>query len=235
MDCVLPNFSNYEVRAMKTMLLLSLASLLWGVFGSFGSVARSAPLPDDKSAPALAAGNNQFAVDLYKLLANQGQGDIFFSPESISLALGMTYDGARGQTAAEMAKVLHFNQPTGELNDEFATLLKQMNESGKSYQLNVANRLWGQAGYKFLDTYLTTTRDVFGAELETLDFVHQSEQSRQTINAWVEKQTHDKIKDLIGSGVLGADTRLVLTNAIYFKGDWQAQFKKMRRASNRFI
>ncbi len=210
---------------MKTMLLLMLVSVVCGIFGSF-KLAKAAAPATDKGPSALADANNHFAVDLYKHLAKQGQGDIFFSPESISLALGMTYDGARGQTAAEMAKALHFNQPADELNAGFATLVKQMNESGKSYQLSVANRLWGQAGYKFLDVYLKTTRDVFGAELQTLDFVHQAEQSRQTINAWVEKQTHDKIKDLIGPGVLGADTRLVLTNAIYFKGDWQSQFEK---------
>jgi serpin B len=140
----------------------------------------------------------------------------------------MTYAGARGQTAEQIAKTMHFDQPVEQLNAGFAAMLKKLNAGGtnNSYRLSIANRLWGQQGYKFLDEFLTVTREKYGAELALVDFVHQTEAARQTINSWVARQTNDKIKDLIGEGALGPDTRLVLTNAIYFKGDWQTPFEK---------
>ncbi len=170
---------------------------------------------------------NQFAFDLYAKLRAAGDANLFFSPQSISTALAMTYSGARGETAAQMSKALHFTLTGDKLAKAEAALLKQLNEAGKKgvYQLNIANRLWGQKGYKFLDDFLNTLRDDYDADLEQLDFASQTEQARQTINTWVEKATSGKIKDLIPRGALNSATSLVLTNAVYFKGNWEHQFQ----------
>ncbi len=170
-------------------------------------------------------GNNQFAVDLYSRLRGDGSTNLFFSAFSVRTALAMTYVGAAGDTAKQMADVLHFTLPESELNAAIARLQKTLiGDTDKNYQLRVANRLWGQKGYDFLPPFLKVTSQFYGAELGTVDFTDHAEQARQQINDWVQKQTEDKIKDLIQPGVLGPATRLVLTNAIYFKGDWQRKF-----------
>ena len=171
-----------------------------------------------------ARSGNQFAFDLYGQLREQ-PGNLFCSPASISTALAMVYAGARGETESEMARTLHFELPDERLLAGFATLSQALNSDGRGYRLTTANRLWGQKSFAFRPDYLQLTRETFGAELFPLDFA-QSEQSRQTINRWVMRQTNDKIPDLIPPGVLNAMTRLVLTNAIYFKGDWEHEFPK---------
>jgi len=179
------------------------------------------------------AGNNEFALELYAQLRDDpealGQdGNMFFSPYSISTALAMTYAGAGGETAKQMAEVLHFSLPSEKLHGAFGRLEKQLNAAGKKddYQLHVANALWGQKDYKFLGEFLKVTKDNYGAGLEEVDFRRETEKARVKINTWVEKQTKDKIKNLIPRGVLGSLTRLVLTNAIYFKGDWKSKFEE---------
>jgi serpin B len=177
--------------------------------------------------PGVVKGNNEFAFDLYNQL-RQKDGNLFFSPQSISTALAMTYAGARGDTAEEMAQALHFCLPKTLLHPGFGALLRELNGEGKKrgYQLSVANALWGQKGEGFKDDFLQLTRDTYGAGLKQVDFAGDAEAARKEINAWVEKQTNDKIKDLLPPGTIDALTKLVLTNAIYFKGDWQSQFKK---------
>jgi serpin B len=176
---------------------------------------------------ALVKGNNAFALDLYQQLRAQ-DGNLFLSPYSISAALAMTSAGARGDTLAEMEKALRF--PAQEkLRPAFADLIKQINgdpKAKRAYELRTANKLWGQKNYDFNADFLKTTADTYGAGLEVVDFIGATEAARKTINGWVEKETNDKIKDLLKPGILTVDTRLVLTNAIYFKGDWQFQFKK---------
>jgi serpin B len=176
---------------------------------------------------AVVSGNTEFAFDLYAKLRGK-DGNLFFSPESISTALAMTYAGARGETAEEMAKTLHFKLKEGQLHPAFHALIEELNGAGKKrgYQLNVANALWGQKGYGFLPAFLKLTKSNYGAGLQEVDFAGETEKARQTINAWVEKQTKDKIKELLQPGVIDSSTRLVLTNAIYFKGDWDRQFRK---------
>lgn len=184
---------------------------------------------------AVVKGNNQFAFDLYGRLREK-EGNLFFAPNSISTALAMTYAGARGDTASEMAKALHFAQPPDELHPAFAALLKELNGEGKKrgYQLSVANALWGQKGEGFKDDFLKLTKDNYGAGFRQVDFARATEAARQEINAWVEKRTRDKIKDLLKPGVLDPLTRLVLTNAVYFKGDWESPFKKDRTRDEAF-
>ena len=179
----------------------------------------------DPNVQELAVANNQFAIDLYGQLRTE-PGNLFFSPNSISTALAMTYAGAESSTAGQMAEVLHFELPEDRLHPAFSGLLGRLNSKKKGIEVRAANRLWGQKGYTFLPAYLQTTRDQYGAELGQVDFVQQTEAARQTINTWVQDQTNDKIKDLIPAGVLNNMTRLVLTNAIYFKGNWEHQFDK---------
>jgi serpin B len=170
-------------------------------------------------------GNNAFAFALYGQLRNRN-GNLFFSPESISTALAMAYAGARGGTASEMAKTLHFTLPQPQLNPAMGALLSDLNAVHDGYQLTVANALWAQQGYTFLDAFLQLLKTDYGAGLNQVDFKGATEAARLTINRWVEQKTQDKIKDLLQPGTLAPSTRLVLTNAIYFKGDWQTQFDK---------
>jgi serpin B len=170
-------------------------------------------------------GNNKFALELYALLRNQ-EGNLFLSPYSISTALAMTCAGARGQTEQEMAKTLNFSI-NEQFHKTFGEIIKQLNAEGQkgAFELVVANALWGQKDYKFLPDFLTTVKTNYEGNLEQVDFKTQTEEARKTINAWVENKTRDKIKELIKPGMLDTMTRLVLTNAIYFKGKWAIQFK----------
>jgi serpin B len=117
-----------------------------------------------------------------------------------------------------------------EFAEAFGAIIKALNAQAEKgpYQLSVANALWGQAGYAFLPAFTDLVETEYGGRLREMDFVRAAEQARQTINAWVARQTNDKIRDLIARGVLGSTTRLVLTNAIYFKGDWARQFEEKR-------
>jgi serpin B len=173
--------------------------------------------------------NNQFAVDLYGQLGKEQPGkSLFFSPTSISIALAMTAAGARGQTESEMLQTLHLTGILPQAHAEYRKLLERWNSADKDrgYTLRVANRLWGQKGFPFLASYLALTRQEYGAELGLVDYRGQAQAARREINAWVEKQTAEKIKDLLPPKAIDSLTRLVLTNAIYFKGDWASQFKK---------
>jgi len=205
-------------------VLTLIAGLLTAPFCQAGEVEQPQLAKD---ADAVVKGNSAFALALYAKLKAQ-EGNLFLSPYSISTALAMTYAGARGNTEAQMAEVLHFELEQDRLHQAFQKLISDLNAAGKKggYQLSVANALWGQKGYGFLKEFLGLTRRYYGAGLNEVDFIRASEAARKTINAWVEKETRDKIKDLIKPGILDALTRLVLTNAIYFKGDWASKFKE---------
>ena len=181
-------------------------------------------------------GNNAFALDLYARLKDK-PGNLFLSPYSISTALAMTYAGARGNTEAQMAKVLHFGVGQDKLHGLFKSIGDVLNAGGRErgYQLSVANALWGQQGERFLESFLTVARANYGAGLRQVDFRYAAEAARQRINAWVGEQTQGKIKELIARGDLGSATRLVLTNAIYFKANWLKQFDKKRTWPGPFI
>ncbi|MFH1231262.1 MAG: serpin family protein [Planctomycetota bacterium] len=182
----------------------------------------------------LVDGNNEFALNLYAALSWKDD-NIFFSPYSISSALAMTYAGARGNTETQMAQTLHSKLGQGLLHPLFAKLNKDLAaDKTKGYQLNIANALWGQQGYKFLPAFLALIEKSYGAGIKEVDFSKDTEGARKTINAWVEKETQDKIKDLIKAGGLNNLTRLVLTNAIYFKGDWNFEFNKKMTGQDSF-
>ena len=188
--------------------------------------AAAGPAPADVQ--AVVEGSNAFAMELYAKLAadpmNEGK-NLFFSPYSLSTALAMTSAGARGNTGTEMATVMHY-LPQERLHPACGKLVADIDTGGAKggYEISVANRLWGQKGYRFLDPFLNLVRAHYGTGLEPVDFIGDTEGARKTINAWVEKKTQKKIRELLAPGILTGLTRLVLTNAIYFKGDWAAQF-----------
>ncbi|UCD03495.1 MAG: serpin family protein [Candidatus Woesearchaeota archaeon] len=175
------------------------------------------------SVESIVEANNLFALEYYSEIKDDG-GNIFFSPYSISTALAMVYEGAKGQTAEEIVDVFHFPEDNDARRPSFARIYNEINKENKSYALSTANALWAQKDYTFLESYLKTMETYYGGKVTNLDFVEDTENSRQTINKWVEEQTNDKIKNLIPKGFLHDMTRLVLTNAIYFKGTWVKQF-----------
>jgi len=190
---------------------------------------------------ALVDGNNKFAVGLYQVLKS-GEGNLFYSPYSISMALAMTYAGAKGTTAQQMADTLHFILPQDSLHTTFNGLDQQLasrgqgakDKEGKSFKLNIVNALWGQKGYQFLSQYLDLLAQNYGAGMRLLDFRNAPDASRLTINKWVADQTKDKIQDLIPAGAIDTLTRLVLTNAIYFNAAWASPFEKGATQDGKF-
>lgn len=208
---------------MRILLWTVVIMMVWQMAGGRDqstSAARPAKAP-----PA----NQQFAASLYSAVADSSKENTFFSPASIATALAMTSTGARGDTRAQMLTVLGFKDADPDtVHESFAALISNANgnRADRGFQLSMVNRLWGQKGLNFLPAFLDQTQKEYGAGLEELDFAHNVDGARQTINQWVEKQTAEKIKDLIKPGMLGADARMVLTNAIYFKGAWAEQFEK---------
>ena len=199
-------------------------------------------VPGDDIA-ALVDGNTGFTFDLYKNLAGT-DGNLFFSPYSISTALAMTYAGARGETEQQMADALHFTLSRESLHAAFSELDRALKARGKvttsvyspegeiieeevdGFRLNIANALWGQKDYSFLSAFLDLLVTYYGSGLNTLDFINEPEESRLAINRWASEQTEGRIKDIIPPGVINALTRLVLANAIYFNAHWQYQFNE---------
>jgi serpin B len=192
----------------------------------------TSPVVNSSDMTKLVDGNSEFAFDLYQAL-KKDDGNIFYSPYSISLALAMTYGGVRGETAKQMADTLYYLLSQSALHSAFNSLDIELGKrgegakgkDGEGFRLNVVNAIWGQKDYRFLSAYLDLLAENYGAGLRTLDFKSAPEQSRMTINKWVSDQTEDRIKDLIPEGSINPLTRLVLTNAIYFNAAWKLPFK----------
>ena len=180
---------------------------------------------------SLTDANSAFAFDLYRQLKDR-EGNMFYSPYSISAALAMTYAGAVGATAEQMAAALHFDLPQDNLHHAFNCLDNELarrgegaeGKDGEGFRLNVVNALWGQKDYEFKVAFLDTLAENYGAGLRVLDFSNEPEPSRITINDWVSEQTEDRINDLIQPGGITPLTRLVLTNAFYFNAAWESKF-----------
>lgn len=183
----------------------------------------------------LVIGNTRFALDLYTHLWNT-KGNLFFSPYSISTVLAMTYAGAEGKTAQQMADVLHFPPQRQPVHTAFAGLQAQLDaaQAQGDIALNIANGLWLQQGHDFVKTFLERVQNHYQAALKQVDFQTAFEEIRRQINAWVERKTNDKIRELLKPGVVNALTRLVLVNAIYFKGDWTHPFDKKATQESQF-
>ncbi|XP_032078403.1 serpin B6-like [Thamnophis elegans] len=175
---------------------------------------------------SLSTANTTFALDLFKqLCAEDPTKNLFFSPLSISSALLMVLLGAKGNTEAQMSKVLSVSKD-GEVHQKFEKLISEINKPGAKYILSLANRLFGETSYDFLASFIESTEKFYHASLEKLNFKQASEDSRKHINAWVAEKTSGKIQDLLVPGIIDSLTKLVLVNAIYFKGNWAAKFNK---------
>ena len=181
----------------------------------------------EASKSALINANNQFAWELYARLKDKESGkNIFFSPISIFMALGMTYEGAKEETAREIESVFHFSADGNVRRSSMAAIFNALNSHSSDYVLSIANALWVQKDYPLLDEITKIIPEYYGGRLENLDFINEAEKSRTTINDWIEDKTQGKIENAVQPGMLNALTRLVLTNAIYFKGSWEMAFDK---------
>jgi serpin B len=189
----------------------------------------TSPQVSESDLTALLAGNSEFAISLYQVLKKNKDGNLFYSPYSVSLMMAMAYAGARGDTAKQMADALEFNLSPNELHAAFNYLALELAKraSGENnFELDIVNDIWGQKDYKFLNVYLDTLAENYGAGLRVLDFKNDAEGARKIINDYIFDQTNKLIKDLIPEGAINTLTRLVLTNAIYFKADWKYKFSK---------
>jgi serpin B len=236
---------------------IALAALLAGCNGSDGprqppeaaafDVARSElgrdPAPDigPGELTALVEGNTAFAFELYRELAAD-EGNLFFSPHSISVALSMVYAGARGNTRTEIAEALSFGLGDPALHEAFNGLdlaLASRGEGalgrdGEPFRLRVVNAAWAQRGHPFLAPYLDTLARQYGAGVNLLDFAAEPEPSRQVINEWIAGQTEQRVPELLPAGSIDSLTRLVLTNAVYFNAAWASPFSRQATAAQDF-
>ncbi|CAL1596615.1 unnamed protein product [Knipowitschia caucasica] len=183
----------------------------------------------------LSKANTSFALNLFKVLSdNDRTSNVFFSPVSISSALAMVLLGAGGNTATQMSECLKTKDLSDEVHSSFGSLLQLLNRADAPYALSVANRLYGEKTYQFVEDFLGGTRKHYNAELESVDFIGNSEEARVMINTWVEAQTQGKITDILAKGVVDGLTKLVLVNAIYFKGNWNKQFNESSTRDYKF-
>ncbi|HQR09255.1 MAG TPA: serpin family protein [Gemmatales bacterium] len=210
----------------RLVLAVSLLSLsLWGVLLAMNPVPVHEGQPDPAALKVFAQETNQFGFDLFQQLRTE-PGNLFFSPYSISSALAMTATGARGETIQQMTKVLHIPDDVKRFSGLHHGLMTSLLDKPVGYDIRIANALWGQNRYPFKADFISLAQRDFRAEARNLDFAKDANASRLTINAWVEEQTNNRIKDLLPSGSITPLTRLVLTNAIYFKGTWLIPFDK---------
>jgi serpin B len=178
--------------------------------------------------------NNQFSFKLFSELNNIKNKNIFYSPYSIFTALAIAYEGAKGKTADEMQSIFRFPLDNDTRRNEFLKIINEINKDDKKYQLNVANALWAEQDYNFLEEYFKIIEEYYRANVTNMDFKNEPEDSRKIINNWIENKTNDKIKDLIPPGYIDPLTRLVITNAIYFKGKWKIQFDPNKTSEQDF-
>ncbi len=183
------------------------------------------PNVNESTFKQLAANNNAFAFDLFSELIKTNPENLFFSPESISEALAMTYAGSKGETKNEMATVLHFDMNDTLLHKSFNALDLHLNHTDANYTFNIADSLWLQKDFPLQESYLDTLKINYGADVKLVDYLHHNEEARRTINHWVEQKTHARIKNMLSKGMLVPATKLVLVNAVYFKGKWVNEFK----------
>lgn len=193
----------------------------------------TSPTVENSDLDTLVDGNTAFTLNIYQQLKDK-EGNIFYSPHSLSVALAMTYAGARGETEQQMAEALSFYLSQDRLHPAFNYLDQLLASRGEGaegkddegFRLNIVNDIWGQKDFSFLADFLDTLAENYGAGLRILDFINTPEESRVAINDYISEKTEDKIKDLIPEGVIDPMTRLVLTNAIYFNAAWLYPFSE---------
>jgi len=185
----------------------------------------------------LVDGNSTFALELYHSLTNSMEGNLVFSPYSISTALGMVYAGARGDTETQMAQTLHFTLPQDRLHEAFQQLQQEREQlvSGGDVELKVANSLWPQTGYPFLGDYIRLLEKDYGVWVTPLDYTGDAETARNIINEWVNQRLNGRIPELIARGMLDPLTRLVLVNTIFVHADWRFPFSNEKTKEQPFF
>jgi serpin B len=231
------------LKSLTRVLVLSGVVTLTTAMGSIEGTPGDLLAAEPGKAPTklVVQANSDFAFDLYQQLAQENDGkNLFFSPYSISSALAMTAEGARGETAEEMGAVLRFPDQmrrvggdaqlipweTSKIHTGMAAINNRLNRDMTPYELTVANALWGEKTFPFRPQFVKALDEPYSAALIPADFIGNAEGERQRINQWVEEKTDERIKDLLPEGILDSLTRLVLTNAIYFKGNWSQPFNE---------
>ena len=219
----------------KLVRFLGAAMLFSLVLAAPPPAAAVSVVPDISVTTELAANNNQFAFEMLQQLHKANpQENIIYSPFSVSTALSMTYAGARENTARQMAATLHFG-PNGEaFHSKFYTLLTELESKNKPYTLHLANAVWLQHNYPLDRSYYSLLDNFYKGSFNQVDFIRATEAARLTINHWVEDRTDKEIKDLLQENDISKNTRLVLTNAIYFKGLWKLPFEPRATAKDTF-
>ncbi len=216
---------------MKTTKILG-ATILLTVFFSLScktqknnTVNNNTSVTENKAPVSITDANNLFAIDLYKKICDKPE-NLFLAPYSISTALAMTYVGARENTEKQMGEIMHFPANSKDFYDKYNESLKEIGALNDGSAINIynANSIWAQRDFTFNEAFVKILKNSFNSSVNTVDFINETENSRQQINTWVEKQTNEKIKGLIPSGLVDYLTRLVLVNAIYFKANWATAF-----------
>lgn len=214
-------------RKITGFLVILLLAIIGGFYGYHqGIISLLQPKPNLSEVKNVTDASNQFALDYYAKLIGKDDGNIFFSPFSISAAFVMTYEGAKEQTAEQIRSVFYFPDNIDLIRKEYKAIFSEINKKNKGYELNSANALWAQQDYKFSREYFNNIEKYYDGKATNLDFVNNPEGSASTINEWVENQTKNKIKNLIDPSTINKLTRLMLTNAVYFKGEWVKKFDK---------
>lgn len=219
----------------RTLIARSAAAAALAALGtSIPAPAAMPPLIVDED--AIARATTDFALDLYRQLREDAPGNLLVSPYSIAIALAMTWTGADGPTASQMAATLGLADPNLDVNGSFAALTGDLVARGNQALddgqgrgeggLRIANALWGEASYPFAPNFLARLDAAYGAGLRQVDFIDAPDAARGEINAWIAEQTGDRIRDIVPEGAIDAATRLVLANAIWFYGAWQHTFDK---------
>lgn len=211
-------------------IIIIIGFLVYGFF-NFGWRDVLIATADDSGATVqgvndIARANNQFAIDLYSEINKDSDENIFFSPWSISTAVAMAYEGARGNTANEIQTVFHFSADDNSRRSSYAKMLNTLNKASGKYKLSTANAIWLQEDYPFLKDYKETISRYYLGEIKNLDFVNNPSGASSDINKWVSKNTNNKITNIVSPNMFNEMSRAVLTNAIYFKGKWEHQFDR---------
>ena len=218
---------NYRTKGNDMKLYFLIFAGLFFIISPF--------LNNSVAASSIVQSNNEFCFDLYGQLKSK-KGNLFFSPYSISTALAMTYAGAKGETAKEMAKVLHFDMEDEQVHAAFSKLQSYLNslQNNQDIELAIANSLWIQSGYPILDSFFKIVTEMYGAGLNFVNFAADPDEAIKKINQWVADKTQQKIKKLLTPAMINELTRMVLCNAIYFKGDWLNPFDSNRTFEDDF-
>ncbi len=177
--------------------------------------------------------NNRFAFEIYKHLEQNGGGNLFFSPYSIFSAFAMVYEGGRGETAIEIKSAFFFPEDKA-LREGFSQILRFINDSENNYELRTSNAVWPQKNYPIIEDYKERIKKYYGGEARNMDYINRPEESRKEINSFVKEKTGGIIEELFSKGAIGELTRMIITNAIYFKGNWDIEFDKSMTRDNYF-